>query len=139
MAVGDANNTDGAAIVSRGVTITGNVECAGEIQINGHVDGEVRAPAVFVETSGRVNGGVVSDRLRVAGVVEGSIEVGDLAVEATGQISGEVSYARIKIVAGGRIGGQFTPSSAASEPSEASPVKLVNAPSGDNPRRVYVD
>lgn len=141
-----ANNANSAgasrdiATISTGVTITGDVDCAGELQISGRVNGEIRAPAVFVEVGGEVNGGINADRLRVAGSVDGTLKVGDLAIEPNGEVRGDVQYGRLKIAAGGFIEGKFArsgvqPAAVAEERS----VKLVPPADTENPRRVYVD
>ncbi len=138
----NANSADAGrdiATISSGVTITGDVDCAGELQISGRVNGQIRAAAVFVEAGGEVNGGISADRLRVSGSVEGTLKVGDLAIEPNGEVRGDVQYGRLKIAAGGFIEGTFARSGAQPASAEERSVKLVPSPEADNPRRVYVD
>ena len=129
----------GAATLSSGITITGDVECAGELQISGKVNGAVRAPAVFVEAHGEVRGGIIADRLRVAGLVDGEIRVADLAIEPEGEVRGDIEYGRLKIAAGGIIEGKFTRANSHATVAEEKTVKLVARTEADNPRRAYVD
>ena len=127
------------ATVSSGITISGNVDCQTELQISGRVNGEVSAPAVFVEAQGEVHGGIVADRLRISGKVEGTIKAGDLAIEADGELRGEISYGRLKIMPGGTIEGTLSRSLEAAPKVEEKPVKLVGRSDAENPRRLYVD
>ncbi|TPG07496.1 bactofilin family protein [Sphingomonas oligophenolica] len=134
---GHANSE--AAVISGGITINGSIECAGELQINGKITGDVRAVAVFIEVSGSVTGSIVAERVRVAGLVDGEMQVGDLAIEPNGDVRGEIHYGRIKIAAGGFIDGSFARSTADAASRQEQSVKLVPASSTDNPRRMYVD
>ncbi len=134
---GQANNE--ASVISGGITINGSIECAGELQINGKITGDVRAVAVFIEASGSVTGSIVAERVRVAGLVDGDMQVGDLAIEPNGNVRGEIQYGRIKIAAGGFIDGSFARSTAHAAAQQEQSVKLVSASATDNPRRMYVD
>lgn len=126
------------AVISAGVTVTGNVSCEGDLQISGRVEGEVRGTTVFVDGDGVVDGAIEADRLRVLGTVTGTISVGDLAVEAGGSVAGETSYARLKVASGGVIEGSFTHRRQAQAAEGESSLKLVSPPSA-NPRHVFVD
>lgn len=141
-----ANGTAAPSAISAGITISGNVACAGDLQISGRIEGEVRGATIFVDEGGVVEGAVEADRLRVCGTVTGTIKVGDLAVESGGVISGETSYERLKVASGGVIEGSFSPRGTAAGQAGASatgaadgesPLKLVGNPV--NPRHVFVD
>lgn len=127
------------ATISAGIVVTGNVQCSGELQISGQVDGEVRCATIVIEASGVVRGGISADRLRVSGRADGAIEAGDLAVEPGGTVSGEVAYARLKIAAGGIIEGTVAHRGEARPAADEKPLKLVDQIESANPRRVYVD
>ena len=127
------------ATISAGIVITGNVECSGELQISGRIEGDVRCATVFVDASGVVEGAIEAERLRVCGSVNGTTRAGDLAVEAGGTVVGETSYERLKVAAGGIIGGAFTHNPRVQGREDEKPLKLVEQTDSANPRRVYVD
>lgn len=132
-----------AAMISAGVVVTGDVECATDLQIAGRVQGDVRCSTVFVDEGGAVTGGIHAERVRVSGAVEGTVEAGDLAIEPGGRVSGTITYARLKVSAGGVVEGNFTHRAGAAPVAvPAAPengLKLVEPVEPVNPRRVYVD
>jgi cytoskeletal protein CcmA (bactofilin family) len=137
----DPQGRDAVATIGGEVTVTGEVACAGDLQIDGTVNGEVRCGTLFLGESGKVEGTVQADRVRVSGRVEGTIIAGDLAVEAGAVIKGELLYARIKVSAGAVIQGSLQHRPQDGEGGEQpSGLKLVDSPAAaPQPRRVYID
>lgn len=130
---------EGAAVIGGGIVITGDVACAGEMQIGGQVIGDVRCATLFIDEAGEVKGNVQAERLRLSGIIDGAVDVGDLAIEATGQALGTVTYERLKISAGGMVNGTLRQREvAATRPADPSLHKVVDLDAA-KPRRVYVD
>jgi len=132
--------SDGAAIIAGKLTITGDVSCEGELQVGGHIVGDVRCGTLFVEEGGEIKGDVEAERLRLSGTIDGTVDTRDLAVESTGHAIGTLTYERLKVSAGGVIEG--TLHHRAAEPSvRAEPIETPKVVDLDaaKPRRVYVD
>lgn len=131
--------SEGAAIIAGKLTITGDVSCAGELQVGGQIIGDVRCGTLFVEEGGEIKGDVEAERLRLSGVIDGAIDTRDLAVESTGHAMGTLTYERLKVSAGGVIEGTLhhraAEPSVRSEPEQPKVIDLDAA----KPRRVYVD
>src|ERR1700709_898300 len=100
--------------IGAGVTVTGDVQCDSEMQISGHVNGDVKCKVLFVEAGGVVSGNVWAEQVRISGVVDGNIETGDLAVEQSGRASGTITYSRLKVSAGGALSGTLQQTEASS-------------------------
>lgn len=140
----DRNNQGTVAAITAGVTVTGSVDCAAELQIGGRIDGDVRCHTLFLEEDGAVSGDIVAERVRVAGLVEGTVEAVDVAIEPTGRIVGSITYGRLKVGAGGILEGTVKrrpveATAATAAPVEGGSLKLVDAGEAAKPRRVYVD
>lgn len=137
----DTIDRPSAASITAGIVITGDVECAGALQISGRVQGEVRCPTVFVDEGGSVLGGVHAERVRVSGTVEGTIEAGDLAIEPGGRVSGTIGYARLKVTAGGIAEGnlQHRGSEAVQPSGKGEKRRAVEEIAGGNRRSIYVE
>lgn len=127
------------AIIGGGVTVTGDVECDGELQIGGRIIGDVRCATLFIDEGGVVKGTIQAERVRLSGSVDGDIDTGDLAIESTGHASGTLTYARLKVNAGGVIEGALRHRQIeAPVVGETERLKLVDTDAPKS-RRVYVD
>jgi len=128
------------ALIGAGVRIKGDVEADIDLQIEGQVHGDVRCNTLILDERGIVNGSIVADRVRVAGLVEGGIEATDLAVEAGAHIKGDVSYSRLRISNGGIFEGTMTHRPLVEESGEEERLKLVSGDGTAKSQRVhYID
>lgn len=125
--------------ITAGVTVTGSIECAAELQIGGQINGDVRCHTLFLEEGGVVTGDITAERVRVAGNVDGTIEAVDVAIEPTGKVEGTVIYSRLKVGAGGILEGMMKRRPGEAAPVESGNLKLVEGADPGKPRRVYVD
>lgn len=93
------------SIVSPEMTVTGNVVTSGEMQVDGAVDGDVRAENLTVGENGRINGVVEASNLRVLGRIEGEIHAANVTVLASARVDGDVVHESLAIEAGAMIEG----------------------------------
>ncbi|MDP8914780.1 MAG: polymer-forming cytoskeletal protein [Pseudomonadota bacterium] len=89
------------------VTITGNIEAALDLHIEGNVVGDVRCQTLYQGKSSKISGSIQAARVRIAGIVEGGIEARDLAVEATARVTGDVTYGRLHVANGASLEGKL--------------------------------
>ncbi len=136
-----AKEENSVATIGRGITITGEVSCVQDLQIEGLVNGDVRCPTLLLNEGGTINGSVHADRVRISGRVDGAVEAGDLALEATAFIEGDVTYTRLKVSPGGKIRGRMLPRDEEAASVEPASLKLVEpAPQlPPEPIRVFGD
>jgi len=99
-----------STVIAKGVTLVGELQGEGSVQIEGNIDGKVIVKgSVFVTTTGKVNGPIESDTVRIAGHVVGNITANShLRLERTGHIEGDISPAALLIEDGGRLDGRST-------------------------------
>lgn len=95
------------SVIGRHIVVTGDIETAVDLHVDGRVMGNIRCGTLFLGEGSCVTGNISAERVRVSGVVKGSIETGDLAVEASAEVKGNVTYTRIRISNGGIIDGKF--------------------------------
>lgn len=93
------------SIVSPEMRVTGNLVSAGEVQIDGHVDGDVKAETLTVGEQGQINGTVQAAHLRVLGHIDGEIHAENVTVLASGRINGDVIHDSLAIEAGAMVEG----------------------------------
>lgn len=93
-------------VIAKGITFTGTIEGEGIVQVEGHLEGEIKLRgSVTITTTGEVVGPITADAVRVAGEVSGNITARDhLCLERTGGVHGDVTTASL-IVENGRLDG----------------------------------
>ena len=133
----DEHGRDAIAVIGPGITISGDVSCSTDLQVEGRIKGEIRCGTVLLGESGYIEGTIQADRVRVSGTVDGAIIAGDLAIEPTAHVRGEIAYTRLKVSAGGVIEGNLKQRAAEEPASESASLKLVEPPEPPQPRRVY--
>jgi cytoskeletal protein CcmA (bactofilin family) len=113
------------------VTVTGDVASAGQLHIDGRVDGDVRCATLIQGESGTIAGNIVADEARLAGLIDGAVSAGTLVLEPSARVTGDVLYETLTIATGAQIDGRFKrrPAEAAgprdSAAASAPPVKPV--------------
>lgn len=93
------------SIVSPDLTITGNLDSKGDVQIDGHVDGDVHAESLTIGEHGSVHGAVKADKIRVCGKVIGEISAGAVTLAGTARVEGDVVHDRLAIEPGAHLEG----------------------------------
>lgn len=92
-------------IVSEDLTITGNLDSEGEIQIDGTVEGDVHASHLCIGETGRVIGAVVADTVMVRGHIKGQIRSREVTLTCTSQVNGDIFHETLNIEPGAQIEG----------------------------------
>jgi cytoskeletal protein CcmA (bactofilin family) len=95
-------------IIGAGTTITGNMECTGDIRIDGTLRGNLQASAkIIVGASGLVNGDINGKQADVMGKVIGVIKVSEiLYLHEKGSVQGDIYAAQLKIDPSASFNGQ---------------------------------
>jgi cytoskeletal protein CcmA (bactofilin family) len=95
------------SIIARDVTITGNISTAGEIQLDGVVNGDVTCGAITLGETGHLTGALVATTATIRGHVDGTIRAKSVLLERTAVITGDVTQESISIEAGAKVEGRF--------------------------------
>lgn len=95
------------SIIGSDVKIVGNLTAAGELQLDGIVEGDVKCGALTMGEHGQVAGSITADTIVVRGRVEGKIKARSVRLEKTSKISGDVWHETLSIEAGAFIDGKF--------------------------------
>jgi cytoskeletal protein CcmA (bactofilin family) len=94
------------SIISADLTIKGNMSCAGDIQIDGHVEGDVDSHSVKVGEGADMRGTITAETVRVCGTVQGEIKAATVALEKTARVTGNIVHQTLSIEAGAYFEGQ---------------------------------
>jgi len=95
------------SIISEGSEFIGNVKTSGEIQIDGVLNGNVKAKQIVVGINGSVRGNVTASFLRVCGKIEGEIRAETLEIVSSASVKGNVFKKTISIESGSKVTGNI--------------------------------
>lgn len=90
------------------VVITGNVNAAGDLHLDGTIEGDLSCQSLTQGATGKVKGNITAEKATLAGHVDGTIAARDLVLERTSQISGDLSYENVSIETGARVDGRVS-------------------------------
>ena len=93
------------SILSSDLTIKGNLETSGDVQIEGNLEGDIKAHLLTVGESATVRGEVVADDVVVNGRVIGCVRGLKVRLTATARVEGDVIHKTIAIESGAHFEG----------------------------------
>ena len=95
-------------IIGQGVTITGEIKKADEVQIDGEADIIMKTDNLVVGATGQCKGNIETHNADVWGVFDGDIKAsGTLTIQEQGKVSGSIEYQNIQIKLGGKLSGDI--------------------------------
>jgi cytoskeletal protein CcmA (bactofilin family) len=94
---GPAPSRAGPSIISADVKMTGSITSQGELDINGTIEGDVRAIALTIGETGAVKGEVVAESVVVRGTVEGRIRGRKVQLCTGAKVRGDIFHASLAI------------------------------------------
>jgi cytoskeletal protein CcmA (bactofilin family) len=89
-----------SSVIGTDLTVVGNLQSKGEIQIDGTVQGDIQAARVIVGQAARITGGVVADDVVVQGTVMGSIRGNRVTLQSSSKVEGDVFHQSLAIEQG---------------------------------------
>jgi cytoskeletal protein CcmA (bactofilin family) len=97
--------TGGPSIISPDLKVIGNLETEGDLQIEGTVEGDIRAHLLTIGEKATIRGEIVAEDVVVNGHVFGRIRGQKVRLASTGQVEGDILHNTIAIEAGAHFEG----------------------------------
>ncbi len=94
-----------ASVLSSDLVVKGNMKTTGDIQIEGQVEGDIRAHLLTVGESAVVRGEVVADDVVVNGRVIGRVRGLKVRLTSTARVEGDIVHKTIAIESGAHFEG----------------------------------
>ncbi|MBI1418403.1 MAG: polymer-forming cytoskeletal protein [Limimaricola sp.] len=94
-----------ASVLSSDLTIKGNLKTTGDIQIEGQVEGDIRAHLLTVGEGATVKGEVVADDVVVNGRIIGRVRGLKVRLTSTARVEGDIIHKTIAIESGAHFEG----------------------------------
>lgn len=94
-----------ASVLSSDLHITGNLKTTGDINVEGTVEGDIRAHLLTVGETATIKGEVVADDVVVNGRVVGRVRGLKVRLTATARVEGDIIHKTIAIESGAHFEG----------------------------------
>ncbi|MGR3838872.1 MAG: bactofilin family protein [Cognatishimia sp.] len=95
----------GASVLSADLHVKGNLKTTGDIQVEGTIEGDIRAHLLTVGETATVKGEVVADDVVVNGRVVGRVRGLKVRLTSTARVEGDIIHKTIAIESGAHFEG----------------------------------
>ncbi len=125
-----------ASVLSTDLQVTGNLKTTGDIQVEGTVEGDIRAHLLTIGESATIKGEVIADDVVINGRIVGRVRGLKVRLSSTARVEGDIIHKTIAIESGahfegsvqrqddplnGKSGGAAKPAAAAADKPAAAP------------------
>jgi cytoskeletal protein CcmA (bactofilin family) len=94
------------SILSADLKVVGNLECAGDVQVEGRIEGDIRSQSVTVGEGADVRGSIFAERVRIGGTVQGEISAPVIVIAKSAKVRGDIVHETLTVEAGAFVEGQ---------------------------------
>ncbi|WP_434621191.1 bactofilin family protein [Tabrizicola sp. M-4] len=125
-----------ASVLSSDLTVVGNLRTTGDIQVEGTVEGDIRAHLLTVGESATIRGEIVADDIVVNGRVIGRVRGLKVRLTSTARVEGDIIHKTIAIESGAHFEGSVQRQDdplAQGRPSMASAAPAAPTPKPEEP------
>lgn len=94
-----------ASVLSSDLTVTGNLKTTGDIQVEGTVEGDIRAHLLTVGEGATIRGELIADDVVVNGRIVGRVRGLKVRLTSTARVEGDIIHKTIAIESGAHFEG----------------------------------
>jgi cytoskeletal protein CcmA (bactofilin family) len=102
---GPARSNATPSIISADLRIVGDLASAGDIQIDGEVEGDIQSRTLTVGEGAQVKGSITAETVRVCGGVAGQIKATTVTLDKTAKVMGDILHTSLAIEPGAFLEG----------------------------------
>ncbi|MBT6407069.1 MAG: polymer-forming cytoskeletal protein [Rhodospirillaceae bacterium] len=93
------------SIISADLRIVGDLNSAGEIHIDGCVDGDIKSKILMVGESAVIKGEIIAETISVHGTINGQINAQTVNLAKTAHVAGDILHKNLSIETGAFLEG----------------------------------
>ena len=95
-------------VIGHGVSITGEIKKADEVQIDGEADVTMKTDNIVIGNTGKCKGNVETHNADIWGSFDGDLKAsGTLTIQEAGVVTGTIEYQKMQIKLGGKLSGDI--------------------------------
>jgi cytoskeletal protein CcmA (bactofilin family) len=95
------------SIISQDMRITGSLSSQGEVQLDGQIEGDIKATHLIIGSTGVVEGIVEAKSVIVKGKILGSLIASEVNIKSNAHVHGDIFHDTLSIEAGAIIEGNL--------------------------------
>ncbi|MGD1878314.1 MAG: polymer-forming cytoskeletal protein [Kiloniellaceae bacterium] len=95
------------SIISADLRITGNLKSDGDIQVDGHIEGDIDSATLTVGEGAHVKGHISCESVRICGTIDGAVKAKSVVMAKTARVIGDIIHDSLAIEAGAFIEGNI--------------------------------
>jgi cytoskeletal protein CcmA (bactofilin family) len=99
---------NGTSVINADLTITGNLSCTANVQIDGKVHGDIDSKSLTIGEGAEVDGLVTTDSVVVCGNMQGKVHSNTVQLMGNAQVTGDIVHQSIAVEAGASIEGHLS-------------------------------
>ena len=97
------------SVLSAAFTVTGEINGEADLQLDGHVKGDIRVTRLEIGPGARVEGAVRAQHVEVRGDVIGTIEAQTVVLHESARVEGDIKPGRLSMEGGAHFDGRVQP------------------------------
>ncbi len=101
-----ASSTAAPTIITSDVVMTGTLTTKSDVQVEGHIDGDVRCTSLVIGDAGHVNGNIFAEDVTIRGHVHGSIRARRVHLCRASRVEGDIVIETFTVEAGAIFDGK---------------------------------
>ena len=95
-------------VIGNGVSITGEIKKADEVQIDGEADVTMKTDNIVIGNTGKCKGNIETHNADIWGSFDGDLKAsGTLTIQEEGNATGTIEYQNMQIKLGGKLSGDI--------------------------------
>ena len=95
-------------VIGHGVSITGEIKKADEVQIDGEADVTMKTDNIVIGNTGNCKGNIETHNADIWGTFDGDLKAsGTLTIQEEGIATGTIEYQKMQIKLGGKLSGDI--------------------------------
>ena len=89
--------TGTGSCIGSGMSIVGNIECKGQAQVFGRIEGELRGSDLLISDGAQIEGSIIAQNMTVCGRVKGTIRAVRVRLQNGGAVEGDIFHRSLSI------------------------------------------
>jgi cytoskeletal protein CcmA (bactofilin family) len=125
-----ADGAKSVSVIGADLTISGNLICKGEVQVEGIVEGDIQGSHVVVGEGATITGSISGEEVIVRGHVVGSVRGRRVMLQTSSQVEGDIYHQSLSIEQGAMFEGKSrrTKEDPRTVPAKSEPIGFVVPP-----------
>ena len=95
------------SIISSDLKVIGNLESAGDIQVDGTVEGNINSRTVTISEGAHIEGSIFADTAHLSGSIKGQVKAPTVNIAKSAKVVGDIIHESLSIEAGAYLEGNY--------------------------------